>query len=88
MTTSVIQQKGLPNDYFVHRKGDSLVSQKWGETPWSHNPEKQLFHLCRQMAERLRLRRKARDAISKGYVDGRLATALQTLAAVLPGPSL
>ncbi|CAJ1416130.1 unnamed protein product [Effrenium voratum] len=30
------------------------------------------------------LRRKARDAISKGYVDGRLATALQTLAAVLP----
>ena len=33
MTTSVIQQKGLPKDYFENRKGDSLVSQKWGETP-------------------------------------------------------
>ena len=29
MNTSVIQQKGLPKDYFVHIKGDSLVSQKW-----------------------------------------------------------
>ena len=26
MTTSVIQQKGLPKDYFLH-------SQNWGETP-------------------------------------------------------
>ena len=33
MTTSMIQQKGLPKDYFVHIKRDSLVSQKWGETP-------------------------------------------------------
>ena len=33
MTTSVIQQKGLPKDYFVNRKGDSLVSQKWLEKP-------------------------------------------------------
>ena len=32
-STSVIQQKGLPKDYFDTRKGDSLVSQKWGETP-------------------------------------------------------
>ena len=32
MTTSVMQQKGLPKDYFLHIKGDSLVSQKWGET--------------------------------------------------------
>ena len=31
-STSVIQ-KGLPKDYFLHIKGDSLVSQKWGETP-------------------------------------------------------
>ena len=31
--TTVIQQKGLPKDYFLHIKGDSLVSQKWGETP-------------------------------------------------------
>ena len=31
--TSVIQQKGLPKDYFVHIRGDALVSQKWGETP-------------------------------------------------------
>ena len=30
-STSVIQ-KGLPKDDFLH-KGDSLVSQKWGETP-------------------------------------------------------
>ena len=29
MTTSVIQRKGLSKDYCVHRKGDSLVSQKW-----------------------------------------------------------
>ena len=28
MTTSVIQQKGLPKDYFLHIQGDSLVSQK------------------------------------------------------------
>ena len=28
-----VQQKGLPKDYFVNRKGDSLVSQKRGETP-------------------------------------------------------
>ena len=33
MTTSVIPQKGLPKDYLVNKKGDSLVSQKWGETP-------------------------------------------------------
>ena len=33
MTTSVIQQKGLHKDDFVNRKRDSLVSQKWGETP-------------------------------------------------------
>ena len=33
MTTSVIQQKGLPNDYFVLIKGDSLVSQKSGKRP-------------------------------------------------------
>ena len=25
--------KKLPKDYFVHIKGDCLVSQKWGETP-------------------------------------------------------
>ena len=31
-STSVIQQKGLPKDDLVHIKGDSLVSQKWGET--------------------------------------------------------
>ena len=31
-------QKGPnPKDYYLH-KGDSLVSQKWGETPSSHNP--------------------------------------------------
>ena len=33
MTTSVIQQKGLPKDYFASRKGHSFLSQKWGETP-------------------------------------------------------
>ena len=32
MTTSVLQQKGLPKDYVFHMKGDSLVSQKWGQT--------------------------------------------------------
>ena len=36
MTTSVIQQKGLPKDYVLHIKGDSLVSQKWGETVVNH----------------------------------------------------
>ena len=38
-STSVIQQKGLPKDSFVLIKEDSLVSQKWGETPRSHNPD-------------------------------------------------
>ena len=33
MTTSAIQQKGLPKDEFAHIKGDSLVSQTWGYTP-------------------------------------------------------
>ena len=33
MATSVIQQKGLPKDYVVDIKGDSLVSQKWGDIP-------------------------------------------------------
>ena len=32
-TSSVVSQKGLPKDYFLHIKGDSLVSQKWGATP-------------------------------------------------------
>ena len=30
MTTSVIQQKGLPTDQPPYNGGDSLVSQKWG----------------------------------------------------------
>ena len=48
MTTSVIQRKGLPKDYFLHRKGDSLVSQKCGETPSSHNPvvKPYVHHWC------------------------------------------
>ena len=32
-STSAMQQKGLLKDSFVLIKGDSLVSQKWGETP-------------------------------------------------------
>ena len=32
MTTSVIQPKGLPKDYCVHTKKNTLVSQKWGVT--------------------------------------------------------
>ena len=38
-STSVIQQKGLPKDYFLHIQGGfPKVSQKWGETSCSHNP--------------------------------------------------
>ena len=33
MTTSVIQQKGLPKDYFLHKGGFPQVSQKWLEKP-------------------------------------------------------
>ena len=45
--------------------------------------EQRMLH--RRRVRRLRLRRKARDAISKGYVDGRLATALQQNPAAAPG---
>ena len=33
MTTSVIQQKGLPKDYFLHIKGDSQKYHRSGEKP-------------------------------------------------------